>query len=110
MSKPKDEKEVGCDAVFGSFVTAKLKVENDCRQCWVINVDPPMIRGESGKVYCCEGVPTMVKPQPERAKRRLPREDFDGAIGSANAALYETFIAERSNPATEPKAKKEKKL
>ena len=64
MSKPKDEKEVGCDAVCGSFVTAKLQGENDCRQGWVVNVDPLMIRGESGKVYCCENVPTLVEPQP----------------------------------------------
>lgn len=42
------------------FVTAKLLGKEDCRQGWLISTCPLRIKGESGKVYLCEGTPKMV--------------------------------------------------
>lgn len=59
------ESEVGVchrgigDDIFGHFVTAKLKGEDDCRQGVVISINPLIVRGELGD-YECEGTPTMV--------------------------------------------------
>lgn len=45
--------------IFGHYVAAKIKGENDWRQGVVISVNPFIIRGEFG-VYECEGKPTIV--------------------------------------------------
>lgn len=41
--------------LLGVFVTAALRGKAECRQGWVIQLDPLRIRGESGTEYDCEG-------------------------------------------------------
>jgi hypothetical protein len=48
------------DNMLGRFVTAKLKGKNDCRQGYIIQLEPLRIRGESGQEYDCEGDPVLV--------------------------------------------------
>lgn len=47
------------------FVTAKLLGADDFRQGVIINVDPLIIRGQSGEEYECEGEPVIVVNPPE---------------------------------------------
>lgn len=42
------------------FVTARLLGKKDCRQGWLMSLHPLRIKGESGKVYACEGRPKIV--------------------------------------------------
>lgn len=54
-------RDIDKDGIFGHWVTAKLKNKADCRQGIVVNIDPLVIRGESGKEYECEGEPTLLE-------------------------------------------------
>ena len=54
---------------LGSFVTAKLKGQIGPRQGWIIETDPLKIKGKSGKIYECEGVPVVVANPPNRGKK-----------------------------------------
>ena len=47
-----------------TFVTAKLLGEEGCRQGWLISRYPLRIKGESGRVYMCEGTPKIVTNPP----------------------------------------------
>ena len=48
-----------------TFVTAKLLGKEDCRQGWLMSLRPLRIKGESGKVYLCEGTPKrVINPPP----------------------------------------------
>lgn len=53
------------------FVTAKLLRKEDCRQGWLLSLHPLRIKGESGKVYACEGTPTRVINPPPIDQRKL---------------------------------------
>ena len=49
------------------FVTAKLLGKEDCRQGWLTSLHPLKIKGQSGKVYLCEGTPKrVVNPPPNQ--------------------------------------------
>lgn len=52
--------------LLGKFVTAKLIDKNDCRQGWVISLNPLIIKGQSGTQYKCEGTPVVVINPPEK--------------------------------------------
>ena len=52
---------------LGEFVTVKLKGQIDPRQGWVINEHPLFIKGQSGEIYECEGIPVVVDNPPQKA-------------------------------------------
>ena len=45
---------------LGTFVTAKLKGKEECRQGTIVRIQPLRIKGQSGAIYDCEGIPTLV--------------------------------------------------
>jgi len=53
-------------ALFGVFVTAKLKGEIYPLQGWVISESPLRIKCSDGDEHDCEGTPTVVINPPER--------------------------------------------
>lgn len=54
---------------LGRYVTAKLKGAEDCRQGWVVELDPFVIKGESGELYTCEGDTVLVSNPPGKEKK-----------------------------------------
>lgn len=56
-----------CDKYMGKFVTAKLKGKDEPRQGWVININPLIIKGQTGTRYTCDGsyTPTIVENPPK---------------------------------------------
>lgn len=52
--------------LYQRFVTAQLDNKSECRQGWVIQCEPLVIRGESGREYLCEGTPILVDNPPRR--------------------------------------------
>jgi hypothetical protein len=56
---PKTKASSRPDAELFQYVTAKLAGEDDCRQGWVISLDPLVIQGFQ-ETYRCEGRPRAV--------------------------------------------------
>lgn len=54
--------------LLGRFVTANLKGTNEPRQGWVVEIDPLIIRGQSGSIYKCDGEPVVVENPPVGGK------------------------------------------
>lgn len=56
----------GSESPIGLFVTIEIigGEAREPRQGWLINEDPPIIRGESGTVYAGAGEFVIVEPQP----------------------------------------------
>jgi hypothetical protein len=51
---------------LGTFVTAKLRGRDACRQGAVVRIHPLRIKGQSGAIFDCEGIPTLVVNPPFR--------------------------------------------
>lgn len=54
---------------LGRFVTAKVadavaSCQGECMQGWVVELDPFIIKGQSGRYYHCEGEPVLVDNPP----------------------------------------------
>ena len=56
---------------LGEFVTAKMATDepHDIRQGWVTNIfdkdDLFIIKGQTGNIYACKGVPKIVENPPD---------------------------------------------
>ena len=50
--------------MIGKFVTAKLFGKDDCRQGWIISMEPFIIQGRLGIHYHCSGLPVIIHNPP----------------------------------------------
>lgn len=96
--------------MFGKFVTAKLKGQDDCRQGAVICENPLVIRTQSGEEYTCDGFPEIVEESPKNcAICELPLAQEGGLcvkcideLSPELKKLYQVFcVVEKEMPGTQ---------
>jgi hypothetical protein len=64
----------------GDFVTGKLVGEEDCRQGWIVQIHPTILRGRDGDEYPVKDKVTLVDNPPTRTAASYREDPYESEM------------------------------